>query len=435
MRAPTVKIDNPLTVRRAIQRLAGTALDEGSTPKFASVNLTNLTASRLIQTDASKVLSSVTDLTNWVAGTANEIDITDDADGTITIGIVNPLIVGKGGTGAATLTDHSLLAGSGTGAITALGAAANGQLPIGSTGADPVLATITGTSNRITVSNGAGSITLTTPQDTHTGASPTFAGATLNGQLDVSYGEMTTLLGADSGAATRTDTTNKLARIGCYHYTNAEEPMGIIYAAAESAENRVYIGGGDNNFNAASKIAFYTAADQTTTTGTLRMQIIGDGDVAIGDVGPVSDKGTGLILHLGRAASTVGLVLEDKANSVKFEIQAADHLSFFYGSTQMMRLQNNYRTVVGDTAALGKLHIEQDSDTGTIPVLALHQVDVSEEFIRYIGTSADGVLTQSIVEAADVTTATLAGYIKCYVQDDGNQLTDQAYFQPVYTLA
>lgn len=73
------------------------------------------------------------------------------------------------------VTAHSLIVGSGT-AITELGVATNGQLPIGSTGADPVLATLTGTANQITVTSGAGSITLSGPQDIHTGADPTFIG-------------------------------------------------------------------------------------------------------------------------------------------------------------------------------------------------------------------------------------------------------------------
>ena len=75
------------------------------------------------------------------------------------IGSSKPVEVVFGGTGAATLTDHGILLGSGTGAITPLGAASNGQLPIGSTGADPVLATLTAGTG-ITVTNGAGSITI-----------------------------------------------------------------------------------------------------------------------------------------------------------------------------------------------------------------------------------------------------------------------------------
>ena len=69
------------------------------------------------------------------------------------------LPVASGGTGASTLTDGGVLLGSGTGAVTALGQATNGQLVIGSTGADPVLATLTGGAN-ITVTNSAGGISI-----------------------------------------------------------------------------------------------------------------------------------------------------------------------------------------------------------------------------------------------------------------------------------
>ena len=69
------------------------------------------------------------------------------------------LPVASGGTGASTLTDGGVLLGSGTGAITALGQATNGQLVVGSTGADPVLATLTGGAN-ITVTNSAGGISI-----------------------------------------------------------------------------------------------------------------------------------------------------------------------------------------------------------------------------------------------------------------------------------
>ena len=46
--------------------------------------------------------------------------------------------------------------------ITSLAQATNGQLVIGSTGVDPVLATVTAGAG-ITVTNGAGSITISSP--------------------------------------------------------------------------------------------------------------------------------------------------------------------------------------------------------------------------------------------------------------------------------
>jgi len=70
-----------------------------------------------------------------------------------------PITVPNGGTGLTSLTDGGIMIGSGTAAVTVLGQATNGQIPIGSTGADPVLATITaGTGMAIT--NGAGTISI-----------------------------------------------------------------------------------------------------------------------------------------------------------------------------------------------------------------------------------------------------------------------------------
>jgi hypothetical protein len=76
-----------------------------------------------------------------------------------TVALTIPVIVADGGTGQVTLTNHGLLVGAGTAAITQLGVATNGQLPIGSTGADPVLAVLSAGPG-ISIVNGAGSITI-----------------------------------------------------------------------------------------------------------------------------------------------------------------------------------------------------------------------------------------------------------------------------------
>lgn len=59
---------------------------------FWDVRVSALTASRLVRSSAFDDLGSVTDLTAWLAGTANEIDIADDGDGTVTIGITDPFV-------------------------------------------------------------------------------------------------------------------------------------------------------------------------------------------------------------------------------------------------------------------------------------------------------------------------------------------------------
>ena len=67
-------------------------------------------------------------------------------DGMLTLtGFTNGVLTvnNSGVVGEVTTTNHSLLVGNSSGTITSLGSATNGQIPIGSTGADPVLATIT----------------------------------------------------------------------------------------------------------------------------------------------------------------------------------------------------------------------------------------------------------------------------------------------------
>jgi len=67
--------------------------------------LNNLTASRLIASDANKNIVSIAALSAWIAGTANQILITDDGDGSVTISIPDTDITG---TELETLTDDSM---------------------------------------------------------------------------------------------------------------------------------------------------------------------------------------------------------------------------------------------------------------------------------------------------------------------------------------
>jgi len=89
-------------------------------------------------------------------------------------------------------------------------------------------------------------------------------------------------VGGDDGASTRTNATAKYARIGFPHYTNAEEPAAVIFASSDSTSNSVEIGGGTSSLNAVTDIYFRTAADTTTTTGTVRARIDKNGNTTFG---------------------------------------------------------------------------------------------------------------------------------------------------------
>jgi len=102
-------------------------------------------------------------------------------DISLTADVAGILPIANGGTNSSTALNNDRVMISSGGSIVEQAAMTDGQLMIGSTGAAPALATLTGTANQAIVTNGAGTITLSTPQDIHTGASPTFVGATLTG--------------------------------------------------------------------------------------------------------------------------------------------------------------------------------------------------------------------------------------------------------------
>jgi hypothetical protein len=109
----------------------------------------------------------------WSTIAASDLPSLPDISGT--------LDVASGGTGATSLTANGVLIGNGTSAITGK-TLTNGQVLIGSTSNAPVAATITGTTNQVNVTNGSGSIILSTPQDIATSSSPTFNNLALSGK-------------------------------------------------------------------------------------------------------------------------------------------------------------------------------------------------------------------------------------------------------------
>lgn len=160
---------------------AGTSpVADSATDTLTITETTFLTFTGTAATDTIDVTQVTTDIGTDGLIAANAVALTTDTTGNYAAGdaeagaaltgdtatsffSVGTLEVGIGGSGAATFTDGGILLGSGTGAFTALGVAANGQLPIGDGTTDPVLATLTGTANEVTVTNGVGTITLDLP--------------------------------------------------------------------------------------------------------------------------------------------------------------------------------------------------------------------------------------------------------------------------------
>ena len=123
-------------------------------------------------------------------------------------------------------------------------------------------------------------------------------------KLQVQSGLYSILAGADPSATTLTNATQKVMRFGVPHYTNAEEPVAALFGSHTATENNVFIGGGTGVFNAATTVAFYTAANTTTTTGSQRMRIDSGGNVGIGGRVVYDGDSSGAVKHFSMPSTT-----------------------------------------------------------------------------------------------------------------------------------
>lgn len=121
-----------------------------------------------------KVLNDVFVSTGQLINLADATDV-----GTSILGVAN------GGTGAASLTQHSVLVGNGTSAVTPY-ALTDGQVLIGQTGGAPAAATLTAGTG-VSITNGHNSIEVAIGQAVGTGDSPTFANITDSGLTASQY--------------------------------------------------------------------------------------------------------------------------------------------------------------------------------------------------------------------------------------------------------
>ena len=89
-----------------------------------SFTATGLTASRIVQTLADGLLSVISNLTSWIAGTSNQITVGDDGDGTVTLSLPQNIHTGA---------NNFTIAGATTTALTISGLK-SGFLSVGATG-------------------------------------------------------------------------------------------------------------------------------------------------------------------------------------------------------------------------------------------------------------------------------------------------------------
>ncbi|HSE32420.1 MAG TPA: tail fiber domain-containing protein [Pyrinomonadaceae bacterium] len=110
------------------------------------------------------------------------------------------------------------------------------------------------------------------------------ATASPSAPLDV-FGN-TFLVGSDDGTANRTNNTVKISRVSSPPFTTTNLNFAYTGAVTNASDNVAAVGGGFSGFSASTVVAFFTAANTNTATGTERMRITSIGRVGIGTAAP-----------------------------------------------------------------------------------------------------------------------------------------------------
>src|SRR6056300_216171 len=217
-------------------------------------------------------------------------------------------------------------------------------------------------------------------------------------------------------SANKSATTNKTNRIRGEHYDITEEPVTFMFMNSFSTTNTLYIGGGSSVENAATQLNFFTAANNTTTTGTLRMLIQSDGNVGIGTASPSQKlhvqgnlRVTGAYYDSNNEAGTSNQVLTSTGSATDWK-SISDISDTVTGCgttnyvtkwsngansdlTNSLIYDNGTNVGIGTASPESLLHLE--SSTSTDPDLRIVNTNNDNESgeIRFVKKPADGTLT------------------------------------------
>jgi len=176
--------------------------------------------------------------------------------------------------------------------------------------------------------------------------------------LDIYQGgpEFTMLLGSDSLATTRTNNTNKQAKIACIHYASANTPICLVHALATNGVNTLRLGGGTSTLNSATLVELYTGANSTTLSGTVRVQVNSAGNFLIGGTADnarlsvTRDAATGTVLPLVlfTSAADTALTASTESTSINFNLSATRQFA-----TGALATQRAFRVQAPTYSAVG----------------------------------------------------------------------------------
>jgi predicted NAD-dependent protein-ADP-ribosyltransferase YbiA (DUF1768 family) len=145
-------------------------------------------------------------------------------------------------------------------------------------------------------------------------------------------------------ATNQTNATEKYGTFGTQHYTNAEEPALGMAAQSNATDNIILVGGALSEFNAATQVRFYTAANNTTVTGTERARFNSTGALVFAG-GTTTADGIGITFPATQSASSNANTLDDYEEGTFTPV-----LNFAGGTTGI-----TYTTQAGRYTKIGRI--------------------------------------------------------------------------------
>lgn len=254
-------------------------------------NFNNLNLQKVEVSGATSIVYAVPE------NTAGQV-VRRDASGNFSANTISASLSGNASTATTWQTARSLtLTGDVTGTITGVNGSAN--ISVNTSIAKDYVASITGTANRISVSGSgiAAAVTLNLPQDIHTEANPTFAGAYLNNvrisiadnnTIDTSTGEL--FLNSAVGQTTVDDNlvvTGNLSVYGTLEAVTIETYSGPLFSIGgffDDEKDRGIIYKWNNDV--VDKIGFF-GLDKSTGYFTFIPDATNAGDVISGTKGVI----------------------------------------------------------------------------------------------------------------------------------------------------
>jgi hypothetical protein len=267
-----------------------------------------------------------------------------------------------------------------------------------------------------TWNNSAGELMRVT-QSGNVGIGTTSPGAKLD-IINSSLSEMFRLSNTEANA------TTKYGVILGRHYTNAEENVtGMLITSTSSATGgTVSIGGGISAANAVNNVLFYTAANNTTLTGTERMRITPSGNVGInttspnqklhvngatqlGDINAATNFGT-VALKVVEGTVSTGPTLGSGAVGAQAVLYSNGAFGMYTGvsgngNTWMQSQRNDAGTStynillnpLGGKVGIGTSNPVSKLDLGTSGALQVTQAGITEVYVEGTGVRLKNIYT------------------------------------------